>query len=496
MHTRIARVALMALALVSAGYASLALAGTPAQTPLVEAARNSDDATVQTLLSDGASVRQTTPDGATALQWASHLDDLEIADLLILAGADVNAANDLGATPLWNACENGSTAMVRRLLEAGANPDATLLSGESALMMAARAGAAGVVSQLLARGADPETRGTRGQTALMWAVAQRHADVVEVLLTHGVDVHARSDVWTQVMAAPPHGLPEHNRDIPHGGNTALLFAARIGDLASARLLVEGGADVDDQDAWGVSATVSAAHSGYVGLVEFLLDQGADPNAVDAGFSALHEAVMRRDERMAAALLDHAADPNAPVATWTPKRRTSSDFNYAPSLIGATPFWLAARFAEPTLMRLLAAHGADTEAVHDVRYRTNSVRRHEPRHDATSALMAAVGMGPAVRAWIAPKRSEPQDAILDAVKVALELGVDPNIADPQGNTALHAAARLGRNPVIAHLVEHGADRSAKNGDGQTPLALATAEQHLDSTLDLLRIGQGPVASAPQ
>ena len=319
----------------------------------------------------------------------------------------------------------------------------------------------------------------------MWAVAQQHADVVAVLLTHGVDVHARSDVWSQVMAAPPHGLPEHNRIIPHGGNTALLFAARIGDLASARLLVAAGANVDDQDAWGVSATVLAVHSGYADLVEFVLGQGADASAADAGFSALHEAVMRRDERMAAALLEHGADPNTSLATWTPKRRTSQDFNYAPSLIGATPFWLAARFAEPALMRLLAEHGADPRALHDVRYRVNSVRRHEPRHDATTSLMAALGMGPAVRAWVEPRRSEPTYAILDAVRLALELGVDPNTADPQGNTALHAAARLGRDPIITQLVEHGADLRAENRDGETPLALAMAEEHLDSTLDLLR-----------
>ena len=71
---------------------------------------------------------------------------------------------------------------------------------------------------------------------------------------------------------------EYNRAIPHGGDTALMFAARVGDLASAKLLVAAGANVNDADAWGVSATVLAAHSGFGELVEFLLEQGADPNA--------------------------------------------------------------------------------------------------------------------------------------------------------------------------------------------------------------------------
>ena len=104
--------------------------------------------------------------------------------------------------------------------------------------------------------------GARGQTALMWAVAQKHPDVVKVLLAHGADVQARSDVWSEVMAVPPHGYLAYNKAIPHGGETALMFAARVGDLASAKLLVAAGANVNDADAWGVSATVLAAHSGY------------------------------------------------------------------------------------------------------------------------------------------------------------------------------------------------------------------------------------------
>ena len=476
---------LLALGLLAGPTGAGAASGAREEPSLVAAARHSDLDQAQALLRQGADVHQSTADGTTALHWASHRDDLAMAQLLIRAGAHVDAANDLGATPLWNASENGSAAMVHRLLEAGADPNVALPSGETSLMMAARAGAPGVVTRLLAGGADPDMRASRGQTALMWAVVQRHADVVDVLLAHGVDVHAHSDVWSQVMAVPPHGLPENNRDIPHGGNTALLFAARIGALDAARLLVAAGASVDDQDAWGVSATVLAAHSGFADLLDFLLEEGAEPNAMDAGFSALHTAIIRRDERMTRALLDHGADPNAPLAAWTPKRRTSRDWHFPPSLIGATPFWLAARLAEAEIMRQLAAHGADASVVHDVQYRVNSFRRQEPRHDTTTALMAAAGMGPGVQAWIAPRRIEPEDAMLAAVTVALEHGADPNSVDLEGDTVLHAAARLRRNLVIARLVEHGANLQAKNHDGLTPLAAAIALEPVSPTVDLLQ-----------
>ena len=422
--------------------------------PLVDAARNADPDAVRALLQKGANVNTAEADGTTALHWASHRDDVASADLLIRAGAKVNAANDLGATPLWTASLNGSAAMVRRLLEAGANPNAALLLGETTVMVASRSGNPDVVEQLLAKGANVNARAARGQTALMWAVAQRHPDVVKVLLAHGADVHARSEVWTQVMAVPPHGLPQYNRSIPHGGDTALMFAARAGDLASAKHLVAAGANVRDADAWGVAATVLAAHSGSDELVEFLLDHGGDANAAAAGFSALHVAIMRRDERMVRALLAHGADPNARLRTWTPTRRSSKDFHFAPELVGATPFWLAARFGEPAVMRLLVEHGANPLFVHHAEY--HKEEGAEPRTETTTALMAAAGMGGGT-AWVQPGRSEREALSLEAVKLAIELGVDAKAANADGRTALDSAKALKYETVVRFLVEQGAGR---------------------------------------
>ena len=155
-------------------------------------------------------------------------------------------------------------------------------------MVASRVGSATVADMLLAKGANVNARAARGQTSLMWAVAQKHPEVVKILLAHHADVHARSDAWSDVMAVPPHGYLDYNRAIPHGNDTPLLFAARVGDLASAKLLVAAGADVNDKDAWGISATVLAAHSGFGDLVDFMLEKRADPNAAEAGFTALHE----------------------------------------------------------------------------------------------------------------------------------------------------------------------------------------------------------------
>jgi ankyrin repeat protein len=428
--------------------------------PLVDAARSGNRDALRALIQKGADINAAEADGTTALHWASYRDDGESADLLLRSGARVNAANDLGATPLWTASLNGSEPMVRRLLAAGANPNAVLLSGETPVMVAARAGKSAIVEQLAAKGADVNARASRRQTALMWAVSQKHADVVKVLLARGADLSARSEVWSQVMAVPPHGYLPYNKTIPAGGETALLFAARVGDLASAKLLVAAGAGVNDADAWGVSAVTLAAHSGYGELVEFLLDKGADPNAAPSGFTALHEAIMRRDERLAGALLAHGADANAPLRTWTPTRRSSDDFNFAPELVGATPFWLAARFAEPGVMRLLIKHGADPLFVHHGdRVVEGRGEGFQHRIDVTTALMAAAGMGGG-QAWVQPARAEREALTLEAARLAIDLGVDVNAANKDGRTALDAAQTLKYDSLVKFLLENG----AKPGSG--------------------------------
>jgi ankyrin repeat protein len=305
---------------------------------------------------------------------------------------------------------------------------------------------------MLKKGAKMNATAARGQTALMWAAAQRHPEVVRVLLAHGADVHIRSAVWSQVMAVPPHGVKEYNKVIPHGGDTALMFAARAGDLESARILVGAGANVDDADAWGVSATAMAAHAGFTEIVEFLLERGADANAAKPGFTALHAAIMRRNPRMVTTLLAHGADANAPLKTWTPTRRSSRDWNFSQDLVGATPFWLAARFNQPDVMRLLLKHGADAKFVHHANYHNEDPV--EPRSQTTTPLMAATGMGGGV-AWVQPDRTAREKLMLEAVTLAAEQGIDLNVANTDGRTALDAARAAKFESVVKFLIDRGA-----------------------------------------
>ena len=472
--------------------APIAAAGTY-DPPLVGAAKKAQWGELRALLEQGAEVNEREGDGATALHWASYWDDLESADLLIRAGADVNAANDLGATPLWLTAENGSVAMARRLLDAGADPNATLLLGETVVMTAAGSGSADLVELLVSKGADVNARAARGQTALLWAASERHSAVVEVLLAHRADLRARSDVWPQLWQTTEgqHVPPDHRVWIQEGGYTPFLFAARVGDLASAKLLVASGADVNDEAASGKSATILAIESvrdfdgylpqpagaGAIGggqvplhaeppsdgseLVEFLLEYDADPNAAAAGYTALHVAILRGNERAVSALLAHGADPNAILTTGTPQRRYAYDFFFDTAFVGATPFWLAARFRQPNVMRLLVEYGGDPQFEHYVDYleaETGAAGWIRLTEGATTALMAAVGMPRGQGfAYRQPVNAVEAEALtLEAVKVAVELGVHVNAVNANGRTALDAVTALGYDSVVEFLIENGAD----------------------------------------
>ncbi len=501
----------------------------PGASALIAAVRNGAAAELRARLAGPVDVNARQPDGATALHWAVHHEDVVAAELLIGAGADADAANDLGVTPLLMACRRGHGALVERLLAAGADANAALPSGETALMAAARAGSLEAVNALLARGARVNAaEATRGQTALMWAVANRRPVVTRALLDHGADVGARTATRRRVYnmggsrsaGSASRGIALE--EVVEGGSTALLFAARSGDVESARLLLAAGADVDDTAADGNPALVVAAHGGHGSLAALLLRAGADPDAAPLGYTALHAAVLRgalRDRGvpnddpgagvpLVRALLAHGADPDPRLARGTPVRRWSHDFAFMDRWVGATPFWLAAHFLETEMMEVLADAGADPRA---------------RSRDGATPLMAAAGLGynrGGGSAFIRDRRdfssyNPVESAVLgsmiptaeerrtvEAVAAVLALGGRINAADDDGDTALHAAAAHGMNRVIELLADHGADVGAENRRGQTPVDLAVYADGIagdryvrEDTAALLRTLSGAAPARP-
>lgn len=451
---------------------------------VVEAAKAQSWPQLQSLVKQRADVHAAQPDGATALHWAVYWDHIEAVDALLRAGAQVNASNEFGATPLWLACAEGRASLVDRLLRAGADPNLALRNGESPLMTASRAGNVEAVRLLIARGANVNAvEPGRNQTALMWAVAERHAEVTRVLVEAGANVGARSSVRRMLVNSGQDGIRRLSGDFAdfqeedQGGYSPLLFAARAGDAASVKLLVAAGAQVDETTPLGTSALVVAAHSGQAATADALLDLGADPNASDGGYTALHVALLRRNVSLAKKLLAHGADPNAVLRKATPNRRNSEDFALHPSWVGATPLWMAAKFSDVEFMKLLIAAGADPRFA---------------RPDGTTILLAVMADGPdrKLPTFLPPDRRELEQRTLEAINAAAELGLDVKATNAAGDTALHAAAARGFNRVIEFLVARGASVDATNKKGLTPLAVASAASQ--RAIQAAQLGAGSVA----
>ena len=430
---------------------------------LKEAVRSGEDDAVRALIEQGADVNAPEGDGATLLHWAVRWDNAAAVDLLLEAGARAGAANAYGVTPLSLACVNRSARTVERLLAAGADPNAATSMGETVLMTCARTGAAGAVRALLDAGADnvDARESSRGQTALMWAVAQGHPDVVRVLIEHGADVHARTETRSLLVSVGGRGA-ERAANLPLGGFTPLLFAARQGSVDSARLLLDAGADVNETAPDGASILVVASFSGHGELAAFLLSRGGEPNAAGGGYAALHTAVLRADAPLVKTLLAHGADPDVRLTKGSRVPRATNWWVLPASLAGSTPFLLAAKYADVGIMRILAESGADPFL---------------PMRDGTTPLMMAAGA-----AWpngeidrhdrrVPPEVAEAlhgdERPNLEATRFALASGADVNARNAAGDTALHSAVFKAWPAVVQLLVDHGGDLNAANERNRTP-----------------------------
>ena len=495
------------------------LASGAANSPVADAAMRGDKAALRSLLEQNADVNAPQADGATAIQWAAYEDDLEMADLLVAAGANVKTPNREGATPLYLACINGSATMIGRLLKAGADPNERGPQAETPLMLAARNGNVDGIQVLLDHKADVNAKDKlRGTTALMWAAEQAHPAAVQLLIEHGADVLAASNpdtrnarnnladtvakrlnsrlgVLGQVRAGannksapgaspvpavagalnPPETLGEDaeaflapSKKTDGGGLTPLVYAAREDCLECAKILVQARADVNQRTHYGWTPLLVATQNRHYKLASYLLDNGANPNiANNGGWTPLYLATDNRniesgDYPVRTPDMDHldyiklllakGAQVNTRICGMesTPANcigdSTETRNNFTMQWLfedGATPFLRAAQSGDVALMKLLLDHGANPKIF--------------TAHDVTP-LAVASGIG-----WVEGVTFEwSESESLDAVKMCLTLGIDPNVADDEGRTALHGAAHKGRAEVIQLLVDHGAKLDAHDG----------------------------------
>lgn len=468
---------------------SFACSAYGAPSAAADAAEHRDWQSVRALAAQHVDLNAAQADGTTALQWAAHWNDLDGVKLLLASGADPKLANRYGVTPLSEAAAAGNAAVIEALLQAGADPKTlTTPDGETVLMTAARTGNIDAVKILLARGADVNAKENyRGQTALMWAAAERHPEVVKLLLEHGADWKVQS--VSRETNMPKLSAASSISPMARGGLTAFHFAAREGDLETARAMLAGGVDIDLLDADGTSGLVTAILNKHYAYAKFLLDRGANPNLADArGRAAVYAAIDMRNQDYSAmpahkeddpmpsidlikALLERGANPNTQLVKALPGR-SGMDAGDTTLGAGTTPLMRAARAGDAAAMRALVAKGADPKLT---------------TKEGDTALMFAAGVG-----YRDKNTKGSESEALEALKFAVSLGMDVNQENGRGETALDGAADRGADTIVQYLVEQGAKLNASTKKGLTPLDYAMGKNVLfqlpvphDSTVALMR-----------
>jgi len=441
-----------------------AIIGAQGNGRLAEVVRSGDSTAALELLKKGTSGHSLDPDGTTALHWAVQQDDARLVRALLTGGAKVGVANRYGVTPLALAAINGSPSVTDMLLKAGADPNAASGEGETVLMAAARTGQPETLKLLLKAGANPNAAERKfGETALMWAAGHNHGEAIRVLVAGGAKPDTAASVITLPNAKVDFSFAVGTA-LPRGGFTALMYAARQGQMDAVTALAEVGANLNAVDPEGSTAMVIAIINAHYELAARLAEKGADPNIGDAaGMAGLYAAVDMMHpasltnrppqvrtgklsaEDLVMALLKNRADPN--VALKAPLLMRQHNAGDASLGAGATPLMRSAKAMDLNVIKALLEHGADAS--------------RKLANGTTTLAVALTGRG--------ARQLTPEMPMYQAVKMMLDHGADVN-AVTNGSTLLHTNLDRGE-AFVRLLVEKGAKLDVKDGTGRTPLDIA-------------------------
>jgi len=454
-------------------------------TALMTAASAGSAPAVKVLLDHGADVKaRESAHGQTALMFAAALDRVAVVKLLLQHGAEANAVSTSRTVERVRFDQDGNIVDTPAGRgggrAAGGGRGSARGGGGVAPMSAQEADRADAAADAVAAAQAAQTAMEAAHTELNLLSRAMGLQSAEFLLAK-----PRALAGDVAARAPRRVGPEFA-----GGMTALLYAAREGHMETVRALVEGGADINLASADKFTPLVEAIANGHFDVGKYLLEHGADPNpATTAGLTALYAVIdvqwaphtwfpqpSTEQEKtgyldLMQMLLDRGANVNAPISEKLWFRSYTNDYTWVDPA-GATPFWRAAQSSDAVAMRLLVKYGAD------------------PKRPATSGdtpLMAAAGIG-----WAANWTVNAPQPLIDAVKYCVELGNDVKAADNRGYTALHGAAYLGNAEMIRYLVEKGADVKARSKSGDTVADLANGptrfgQPHPDAVALLEELG---------
>jgi ankyrin repeat protein len=511
--------------------------GPNGETMLMFAARSGNPQAVQVLLEAGVDVNaRETIRGTTALMWAIEQKHPEAVKVLLAGGADHSAKSGGAGLPRNYMANRVNLRAVelaqdrrRRAAAAGITYDEQLAIDQKT---GREVGGQRGLGQALDANGNPIPAGRQGGAGAPAAAAQTPppTQTPPPAATPpaapsptaepggrepGPPGRGRAGAGPGTPAAqarsggaaPPAAAPEPDDDDNEvvvaglvgsggGGLTPLIFAAREGDLESAQLLVDAGASINQVTEYGWTPLLTAVNNRNYQLAKYLLEKGADPNIANkGGWTPLYLATDNRNIEggdypvpkgdmdhldIIRLLLEKGADPNKKVKDNTLTRTIFTMQWFFED--GATPFIRAAQSSDTALMKLLLEYKADPKAVTTL---------------GDNAMTVCGGIG-----WVEGvtyERSAKEN--LEAMRMLLDLGLDPNHANNEGRTPLMGAAMKGRSDVIQLLVDRGAklethDKGNRDTDKVSSAAAGKTWQAIDYAEGLVRVGVQSAVVRPE
>jgi len=326
------------------------------ETVLMTTARSGNLDAVRILVEHGADVNaRESYKGQTALMWAAAEGHPEVVKLLLQHGADwkvrsleretklpkLSAASSVtpfargGMTAFQFTAREGDVQTAKVMLDAGVDIDNTDIDGTSALVFAIMNKRYTFAKSLLDRGADPNTTDVRGRAALYAAVDMRNEDWSALPSRKLDDSYASLDLIKAIVARGANLNARLTRNLPgrsgmdsgdttlDEGTTPLMRAARSGDAAAMRILLDAGADPALATKEGTTALHFAAGVGYrdkntkgteaeaLEALKICIGRGMDINQANSkGETALHGAASRGADSIVKYLVEQGAELDA------------------------------------------------------------------------------------------------------------------------------------------------------------------------------------------
>ena len=375
------------------------------------------------------------------LHAACFHENTQDVQFLLAANTDVNHVSSAGHTSLHIAVTKGNIDVVTLLLDHDANVHSVAFDRKTPLHIATDKGDETIIQLLLTRKADPRMKDVCGYTTLHLAVRLKQEAKTRLIKTRvshkrpSVAPYYACSVQT-VQAIIDHGVDVNA--VNNRGQTALWFACIDGQDSFVRILLDTGADPNIADQHEESC-LHAAINGQCGTetIQKILDQGAHVNAANKeGTTPLLLACSIAQVETVKLLLKANADPNIAYAD-------------GDACLHAA---IASDCSKETIQEIID-HGAEVNSVN--------------KRGRTALLLGCFYRQ------------------TDSVKVLLEAGADPSIADEEGFSCLHAAidGYCSKNTLQA-LIDHGAPVDATRKDGTNALLRACTTGQSDSVIFLL------------